>query len=58
MCMCVLEGGCLKVGSSGENSGGKLILCFLCQRSPQFQVMTKHLVNAAMSRCCHAGAQG
>lgn len=56
MCMCA--GGKVEVGSSGGNSGGKLILCFLCQRSPRFQVMTQHLVNAAVSWGRHARVQG
>lgn len=33
----------------GENCGGKLILCLLCQRSSLFQVMTQHPVNTAAS---------
>lgn len=57
VCLCVQEGS-YKVGSSGGNSGGKLILCFLCQSSPQFQVMTQHLVTAAVSRGRHARVQG
>lgn len=44
----------VKVGSSGGNNGGKLILCLLCQRSLWFQVMTQHLVSAAASLGCHA----
>lgn len=45
-------------GSSGGNGGGKLILYLLCQRFLRFQVMTQHLVNAAVSRGCHARVLG
>lgn len=48
----------VKVGSSGGNGGGKLILCFLCQRFPRFQVMTQHLVNAVVSWGCRARVLG
>lgn len=38
-----------RAACKGGKFRGKLILYFLCQRSPHFQAMTQHIVNAAVS---------
>lgn len=53
-----IEGTAVEGKFRGNARGGKLILCFLCQRSRPFQVMTQQLVNAVVSWGCHARVLG